>query len=603
MIILDVLKVKSNGQWIGIPSIKGDQGETGQDGDDGVTFIPSVDASGNLSWSNDGGRQNPQTVNIKGPQGAKGDKGDPGDKGATGDTGNSGVYYGTTEPSDSEVNVWINPNGTVESISSLREAIVPLKDLSFYGYTQPFQKKANNQRLNESDGYQSSNSDYCLLKYQVVPGSVIRVVSDDRFQFQTSYTVNQSGGNYKVGSVYGTGDFAVEVPATATWLIVSTTKTDSGANVYLANTKDNKVNKFPEKVTANKFISYSTGNESSFTGLNYVTFNVVEGFKLQYNYFIDSPDSRGVYFYDASDGKISGVQVGTTAQEITVPAGAVVCKATVENPYQIYIKDVLDAVIGDLRNVSRSSTNPLSEVKETLGFISCFLHVGVIGDSLASGACSANEGGTTDWLDMYDFSWGQYLARATGNTYYNFSRGGLTTKSWNSSTYASTCFDGNHKCEAYIIGLGVNDQVASMSIGTSADINMSDYTQNADSFYGNYGKIIQRIKEHQPKAKVFVITMPDTTKTAETEGYNPVIRDMATLFDDVYVIDLYTYGTNIISKGFPKLCMRNGHYNAIGYQYISRIIGTYVDWIIENNPDEFNQIEFIGTNHSYTPPQ
>lgn len=33
---------------------------------DGVTFTPSVDADGNLSWTNDKGRDNPATVNIKG---------------------------------------------------------------------------------------------------------------------------------------------------------------------------------------------------------------------------------------------------------------------------------------------------------------------------------------------------------------------------------------------------------------------------------------------------------------------------------------------------------------------------------------------------------
>lgn len=33
---------------------------------DGATFTPSVDADGNLSWTNDKGRDNPATVNIKG---------------------------------------------------------------------------------------------------------------------------------------------------------------------------------------------------------------------------------------------------------------------------------------------------------------------------------------------------------------------------------------------------------------------------------------------------------------------------------------------------------------------------------------------------------
>lgn len=90
----------------GPQGIQGVQGVAGEDGADGVTFTPSVDAAGNISWTNDGGRQNPPTQNIKGPkgdqgiqgiQGVKGDKGDTGEKGEQGiqgpkgDTGNTGA--------------------------------------------------------------------------------------------------------------------------------------------------------------------------------------------------------------------------------------------------------------------------------------------------------------------------------------------------------------------------------------------------------------------------------------------------------------------------------------------------------------------------------
>lgn len=51
------------------------QGAEGPEGKQGVTFTPLVDASGNLSWTNDGGRQNPDTVNIRGPQGIQGEPG------------------------------------------------------------------------------------------------------------------------------------------------------------------------------------------------------------------------------------------------------------------------------------------------------------------------------------------------------------------------------------------------------------------------------------------------------------------------------------------------------------------------------------------------
>lgn len=40
-----------------------------EEGLKGATFTPKVDAEGNLSWTNDGGLENPAVVNIKGPKG------------------------------------------------------------------------------------------------------------------------------------------------------------------------------------------------------------------------------------------------------------------------------------------------------------------------------------------------------------------------------------------------------------------------------------------------------------------------------------------------------------------------------------------------------
>lgn len=47
----------------------GGGGGTGRPGRDGTTFTPSVSAEGLLSWTNDGGKTNPEPVNIKGPTG------------------------------------------------------------------------------------------------------------------------------------------------------------------------------------------------------------------------------------------------------------------------------------------------------------------------------------------------------------------------------------------------------------------------------------------------------------------------------------------------------------------------------------------------------
>lgn len=65
-----------NDTWINNGPIVGTKGDTG---DDGVFFTPSVDASGNLSWTrSDGSTDVPATRNIRGPQGLPGPAGTDG---------------------------------------------------------------------------------------------------------------------------------------------------------------------------------------------------------------------------------------------------------------------------------------------------------------------------------------------------------------------------------------------------------------------------------------------------------------------------------------------------------------------------------------------
>lgn len=58
---------------------------------DGVTFIPNVSESGEISWSNNGDLKNPEPRNIKGPQGPQGERGEKGEKGEKGDKGDTGA--------------------------------------------------------------------------------------------------------------------------------------------------------------------------------------------------------------------------------------------------------------------------------------------------------------------------------------------------------------------------------------------------------------------------------------------------------------------------------------------------------------------------------
>ena len=68
----------------------GPQGLKGDAGESGATYTPSVDEDGLLSWANDKGLENPEPVNIRGPQGPKGDTGDMGPQGPAGPQGETG---------------------------------------------------------------------------------------------------------------------------------------------------------------------------------------------------------------------------------------------------------------------------------------------------------------------------------------------------------------------------------------------------------------------------------------------------------------------------------------------------------------------------------
>lgn len=59
-------------------------------GVNGTTYTPSVSAAGEISWTNDGGKDNPEPVNIKGPKGDTGPQGTPGKDGERGPQGEPG---------------------------------------------------------------------------------------------------------------------------------------------------------------------------------------------------------------------------------------------------------------------------------------------------------------------------------------------------------------------------------------------------------------------------------------------------------------------------------------------------------------------------------
>ena len=163
--------------------------------------------------------------------------------------------------------------------------------------------------------------------------------------------------------------------------------------------------------------------------------------------------------------------------------------------------------------------------KETPLDISLFTKVGVVGDSFASGELYNSSG--TQLGDFYDISWLQIMARKNGFTGYNFSVGGETTTDFlvNPNTGLPK-LKTTAKCGLYLLCLGINDS-SYTTLGSISDINDSDPTQNPNTFYGNYGRIIAEIQNYSPESRLIMFTMAFGSSTSD---YNTAIKSIASHF-------------------------------------------------------------------------
>ena len=246
---------------------------------------------------------------------------------------------------------------------------------------------------------------------------------------------------------------------------------------------------------------------------------------------------------------------------------------------------------------------PLDRIVTDGGFCAIFRTIACIGDSLSSGefeTVAAN--GSRGYHDMYEYSWGQYIARKNGLTAYNFSKGGMTAK-WYINSFANEkgFWDEDKACQAYVIALGVNDLLGqNMPIGTKDDITVSELTHESP-FISYYAEIVRRYKEISPDAKFFFVTFPnegERTDKVKFEGMVDAMYALAEHFDNSYVIDLYKYGP-VYDDEFREKYFLHGHMNPMGYIFTANLIDSYIDYIIRKNPDDFKEVGFIGTDIQY----
>ena len=103
----------TNGSTATVGYVVGADGKDGRNGKDGVTFTPKVDAEGNLSWTNDGARENPAVVNIRGRDGKDGKDGLNGQDGKDGKDGATVAEVLADVPAASSAKIAKADDGTI----------------------------------------------------------------------------------------------------------------------------------------------------------------------------------------------------------------------------------------------------------------------------------------------------------------------------------------------------------------------------------------------------------------------------------------------------------------------------------------------------------
>ena len=246
---------------------------------------------------------------------------------------------------------------------------------------------------------------------------------------------------------------------------------------------------------------------------------------------------------------------------------------------------------------------PLDTIRPDGGFFAILRTVACVGDSLASGEMeSLDADGNVGYHDMYEYSWGQFMARAAGVRVLNYSRGGMTAMEYCQSFARDNGYwNPSMACQAYILALGVNDLLGlKMPLGSVADIDPENPSNNADTFAGWYARIIQGYKRIAPKAKFFLVGMPRSTDhdDALAQDLTELLYRLSEFFENTYVIDLFRYAPAHDEK-FHEVFYMGGHLNAMGYWIMAQQIMSYIDFLIREKPEDFIQAAFLPQDDLY----
>lgn len=220
----------------------------------------------------------------------------------------------------------------------------------------------------------------------------------------------------------------------------------------------------------------------------------------------------------------------------------------------------------------------------------------VIGDSMASGYYKPTGGAQRD--RNIDYSWCQVLARMNGQTCQNASKSGITCETWWTDNDCKPNVTTSKKSQVYVVGLGTNDYKdvtpTDAQKGSVADIDFNNYNNNANSFYGNYAKILQYVHEVNPLAQIICLTIP--LPRAETPWKEDAIREICALpefANYVSLCDLVKDFRDVVDSDLLAEHRLNGHFSPAGYANSAKALHFALSKTMRANKLKFETIPQI----------
>lgn len=283
------------------------------------------------------------------------------------------------------------------------------------------------------------------------------------------------------------------------------------------------------------------------------------------SYEVEPNDKLVIHCQASSDNKYgcgyilvdnSNVVIARYNNDITGVYDVVLDVSQYPNAYKVYANN--NGVSSVTPTINKAQIDLVLNIDTPYCDLSLFRKVGVVGDSYASGELYFNG----DYTDKYEISWGQIMARKHGFVCTNYSAGGLSTRTWLTSWAGLEKLNASDAEDLYLLALGINDQykLGEPYLGNITDItshnSMADY---GDTFYGNYGRIIENIKAHAPNAKIVMFTC-----AADTELYrkfNNAIIDIANHYKIPYIVQM---DDDFFDSAIYKN-MAGGHPRALAY--------------------------------------